>query len=609
MALASSVWTHLRRDQMQLRMEADVRRLLRRAANPFLLASCPLAQALCEATGIANPQAALRYAIDGAFAQGAADPRLRQMLLSSIDHGESAIKGSDRLEVSKRHQLRRRAKGVAIVALHIRRLIGVPQLILADDESTAAADPLETIAELVSSIEPAMASRLLWLNGPNGAASAGMLAMRGRADVGVDPAAIASEFGVEISLPLVTVLSAQAKEINGTQDGTKEELWPLFGRFGRDSVETPEMRFELEWLAFLRARQRGDARQMERVARNLKRLSLNRTSWLSRALLAQAEAKIRCALLPEALELLDEIDRRGLRNFAVIDLAYSSALRSEVLLQQGDDASAERVAAGSHVVLQNRHFAEWRCQTTIARACLRLRRPWNFEGMRSDLRPDAWDLVALAVERVRHTIAAGARDGAPAREVYDVTVRRGYEGLAARAAAALAAVYEPKTRERRAWSLRALEHLLAVRDRSTGCDLFPFDRDSAEEKSVLDVDDAMVDLVYAALIAAIPQLRPESKSALQAARTFVLRLFDFVVGAPSAHDVDETIHALDSAAPSFAQFLRHFADDAFEILDTSFRAIVAMPRRADAERRLNLAMRSLTMLIQPSDGLRRFLVG
>ena len=66
-------------------LESEVRRLLRRAANPFLLAANPLAQALCEATTTSDAQAALRTTIERAFRGGFQERRLGEMLLRSIE--------------------------------------------------------------------------------------------------------------------------------------------------------------------------------------------------------------------------------------------------------------------------------------------------------------------------------------------------------------------------------------------------------------------------------------------------------------------------------------------------------------------------------------------
>lgn len=606
MAVALSL-TYMRtsvqpRDGMQLRMEADVRRLLRRASNPFLLASCPLAQALCETTGIPNAQAALQYAIDGAFQEGAREARLRQMLLSSLNDGTPASDPTELTRVSKRHFQRRRAKAVSILALHVRRLIGGPHLAAVDDANAAAADPLETIAELVSSFEPAMASQIFRLGGPHSAASANMLALRDRVDVGADLDGVAGELG-DISLPLVAILNAQARLISGRHADGAEQLWPLFDRSRQDSTGTLEMRFELEWLAFLRARQRGDARQMDRIARSLRRLAANRAAWLLRALLALAEARIRCGMLHEAVAMLDEADRRGLRNFAVTELACSSALRSEIFLQQGDDAAAERLASGAYVVLRKRHFAAWRCQTTVARARLRLGRAWSCPDDLAELSETAWDRVALSIEHSRHRLAEGdAREArSEAREALAIAAARGYDALAARAAATLAATYERGAKKRES-SLQALSLLLATRDRSVACDLF------ACEEAACDRD--LTALLHDKLVNAIPQLRPHSGRETDAAQRFLDRLrAQAVNGSLPPQEFDRAIEALDSQAPSFAQYLRHFLSDATDIVETLFAAVVAPQHRSEMQQRLKTALRSLADSMRPDDNLRRFLVG
>jgi hypothetical protein len=363
------------------------------------------------------------------------------------------------------------------------------------------------------------------------------------------------------------------------------------------------MRFELEWLAFLRARQRGDARQMDRIARSLRRLAANRAAWLLRALLALAEARIRCGMLHEAVAMLDEADRRGLRNFAVTELACSSALRSEIFLQQGDDAAAERLASGAYVVLRKRHFAAWRCQTTVARARLRLGRAWSCPDDLAELSETAWDRVALSIEHSRHRLAEGdAREArSEAREALAIAAARGYDALAARAAATLAATYERGAKKRES-SLQALSLLLATRDRSVACDLF------ACEEAACDRD--LTALLHDKLVNAIPQLRPHSGTETDAAQRFLDRLrAQAVNGSLPPQEFDRAIEALDSQAPSFAQYLRHFLSDATDIVETLFAAVVAPQHRSEMQQRLKTALRSLADSMRPDDNLRRFLVG
>ena len=128
---------------------------------------------------------------------------------------------------------------------------------------------------------------------------------------------------------------------------------------------------------------------------------------VSRAVSAQAEAAIRCGHLEEAAALLDYSDRQSLRSLALREMACTNELRAEVALQRGDDVSAERFAMGAYLLLQGRHHVAYRCQTTIARARLRLVEPWSPPRDIGILPESAWDCVALKIERARHSFAEG----------------------------------------------------------------------------------------------------------------------------------------------------------------------------------------------------------
>ncbi len=389
-------------------LEAELRRLLRRARNPFLLSASPLAQALCETTGIVSPQEALESVIAGAFGGGFQESRLRDMLLASLKVTRET-KIPEALQLSRRHLLRRRAKAVAILASHIRKVFGSAEIVdftEHGDAATAPLDPLDAIAGIVSNIEPGMASRIFRLGGPQSVANASVLVIRERTEKGADFDEIEAHDRY-VDRSLVAVLRAQSQLVSGKDGAAEGGLWPLFARAARESSDSAEVPFELEWSAFLRARQRGDAHQMDRIARNVKRLAGDRPPLVLRALLADAEAKIRRGHLQDAACILDAADRRGLRTFALTELAGSSALRSEIALQRGDDAAAARLATGAYLVLRGRHFGAYRCQVSVARARLRLGESWSAPEDIGALSAPAWDRVALDVEAARHLLAAG----------------------------------------------------------------------------------------------------------------------------------------------------------------------------------------------------------
>jgi hypothetical protein len=596
---------------MQLRMEADVRRLLRRASNPYQLAALPLAQALCEATGILNAQAALQHVIESAFHESPQEARFRDLLLSSEAEAATCDRNERWFQVSKRHLQRRRAKAVSVLAQHVRKLVGGPQLVVVEDRNGGAVDPLETLAELVSSIEPATASRIFGLGGLESNVDAAMLTIRGQIDVGHEIGEMNAGLPRDISPPLAAVLNAQARQISGTHAAAKRELWPLLKQAERDSNDDSEVRFELEWLAFLRACHGGDARQMERVAINLRRIAHGRAVWLLRALLAQADAEIRRGRIEHAAALLDETERRSLRNFALVQLASASALRAEIALQIGDDASAERLASGAYFVLRGRHFDAYRCQVTIARAALRRGKPWAYPEDLGNLAPSSWDRAALEVERARGLVGAGNIESARrcAGDAFRTAVELKYDGLAARAAAALGATFNRRRRQRRDWYLRALSYLLDTRDRLAGCDLFGVARERDDSFSA-QLLEAIPEVLYDRLTSAVPQLRVQSERESALARAFLKSLSLYVLGyGLDTARLQDAIEALDAGAPFFAQYALHFLEDATDIFATLFAAVAARGQQAEVGDRLTGALQSFVAGVRRREHCRSFLVG
>jgi hypothetical protein len=586
--------------------------MLRRARNPFLLSANPLAQALCETTGIANPQGALESVISGAFSEGFQESRLRDMLLSSVKVAEES-KPPETSKLSMRHLQRRRAKAVAILASHIRNVLGAAMTVTVEGDgyaTTTALDPLDAIAELVSNFEPIMASRIFRLGGPQSVANARVLVIRERADKGAD--FDEAETFDHVDRSLVAVLRAQSHLVSGKDGAAEGALWPLFARIAPGSSDLADVPFELEWLAFLRARQRGDAHQMDRVARNVKRLAGDRPVWALRALLADAEAKIRRGRLQEAACMLDAADRRGLRTFALTELASSSALRSEIAFQRGDDAAAERLATGAYLVLRARHLGAYRCQVSVARARLRLGESWRCPEDIGALSLPAWDRVALNVEVARHLLAAGdvGRSRACALEAFQIATDRKYNGLAARAAATIGATFGPATQRRRVWRFRALTQLAVTRDLSNSCDLLVLEQHELSATLRCGHESELIGLIHSGLMTAVPMLCAESQAEGQASRKFLSGLIASALRHSRECDrLESVIAAVETNAPSFAQYFVHFLDETRAVVHTVLQAIVEPNDRAKAEYHLDAALRVVAERTRPRDNFRQFLVG
>ncbi len=588
-----------------------MRRMLRRANDPLRLAAFPLVQSLCELTGTPSAQKALGKVIETAFRDVWPETRLRDLLLTADPEGRVFRDQTARqLQVSTRHLQRRRAKAVSILALHIRNLISESDARAVEDR--ALADPLETIAELVSDIEPALAARILRLGGPQSAERANLLAIRASVDAGHETESTIADARQHAFSPLFATFRAQSKTINGKEREAQQELWPIFTRAARDSTDSTEVQFELEWLAFLRARYRGIVPQMTRVASNINRLAQTRPAWVSRSLLAQAEARLRSGRLQDALVLLDRAERHGLRRLALRQLASASVLRAEIALQRGDDAAAERLASGAYAILQERHCDAYRSQTTLSRAALRLQKPWACEGDLENLSPTAWDRVFIDIERARHLIVEGAIDRARdwARDSYVIASTLAYHGLAARAAATIGATFSGKSRQRRHWCVRALSHLLITRDRSMGCDLFLPEAEGSVAGLFPGFDEAIPGVLYEALESAIPPLRRTLQVEAASARIFLRQLSAFVLGVTVSDDrLIRSIETIGSDAVAFTQYVAHFLEDAADVLETAFAAIAGARGRSGTDQRLAHALRSFAGAVQPRDDVRRFLVG
>jgi hypothetical protein len=351
---------------------------------------------------------------------------------------------------------------------------------------------------------------------------------------------------------------------------------------------------------------------MDRVARNVKRLAGERLPWVLRAILADAEAKIRRGRLRDASSILDVAERRGLRTFALTELACSSALRSEIALQRGDDAAAERLATGAYLVLRTRHFGAYRCQGLVARARLRLGESWTCPEDIGALALPAWDRVALNVEIARHLLAAGdvKRSRACGLEAFQIAADRKYAGVAARAAATVGATFGTTTQRRRAWRFRALTHLMVTRDLSVGCDLFALEQRELSAALRSGPESELTGLIYDGLLTAVPMLRAESHVEGHASRTFLCALVAWTLGhSREADRFENAIAALETNAPSFAQYFVHFSEEARAVIHTVLQAITQASERAKAEYHLDAAMLAVAERVWPRDNSRQFLVG
>ena len=587
-------------------LEATVRRMLHRASDPYRLAAFPLAQALCEATGIANAQAALRHVVDAAFGSGERQMRLRDLIVAADLEGRASRSEHAReLALSRRHLQRQRAEAVAMLSVHIRSLIGGLHVGAFDDKA-GPGDPLDALAGFVSHVEPEVAAKLYALSGTSAPSKCDLLELRGRLESGGDTGAVAFERFAGPARSLAAVLCAQADERSGLQARAKADLQPVLVSSDRGACES-ELRFELEWLAFLRARHRGDACELARIARNLRRIAQDRADWSSRAMLAQAEAATRRGALREAQTHLDDATAIAIRAADVCLLALACCARGEMELEREDAAQAERLASGAYVTLRGRHVDAYRALATVARARAKRSRPWSRPREIDDLPATAWYRIALDVEWARSSYEDGmvalARE--QAESAYAAATAIGAAVLAARAAATVAAACDGDTR--RTWTVCALSHLTATRDWSAVHDTFVDLPVRSHGADVQTFADDLAGVLYAALLQLIPQLGLDGDGSAGAARGLLRALCAYALDARAGDVLEAATAAVCERAGSFAFFASKFAEDFEDIVLLPLAAIAPKAARADVERRLRGALAHLWSVVRP--GARQVLVG
>jgi hypothetical protein len=192
-----------------------------------------------------------------------------------------------------------------------------------------------------------------------------------------------------------------------------------------------------------------------------------------------------------------------------------------------------------------------------------------------------------------------------ARSAFDASIRSGFRGLAARAAATLGALAPAHSQVRRDWLLKAYAHHLVTRDRFAAYDLFS----GIEELDSQSFQEDTAVALYAALVAAIPQLGIDPYDSKDAATNYLRHLGRYILdtGEPSTA-LDEAQDRCAADSRSFAQFFLRFQ---VEVEDIICAASIALSKNRDAhsiEVRLRLALEAFAHRVRPV-AMRHFLVG
>jgi hypothetical protein len=566
-------------DDEQRRMAKAVLYMLHRVRKPYDLARAPFADALCRATGIPSAASALRFVVEEALpGNDARTDRLRGLLLWDFSSEENLGKVASRMHISRRHLQRFRAEAVSAVAYHVRKLLGTR---CAGDgaEQVRTGTSLDHLADLAAVVEPGAAATIHQLTGAGVSESLQLVRLRAALEQGsaIGDEAYANHPGV----PRAVV--AQFVALSNEMNGHPQSDLPLAPESSQRY--SPAMRFELEYMAFLRARQRGFVLEMQTIAASLRRLAGERGGALPLALQCQADANLRAGDVANAHLHLDLAGRLTFSRNDLRQFAAATMLQSKIALYENDTRRAEELASGAYAVLNRHHRDAYACAVLISQARRQRGAPWRPSLDASRLPRGSWDRIAVDIEHARHLTSEGRRKRAArlAARAFAFASAAGFEGLAARAAGVMYGITAagPRRDEALRWRADAVARLLRTQDRLLCVGLL------AGDEPPMAADEQLLDAMYRRLCVFVPQMLGDDVHQRRTVRN-VLESGLAALDEPArmAPGIRASAEAAGEADSALAHYCRQAAAGIAEILSmtgAALRGTAPVETRAVAE--------------------------
>ena len=557
-------------------IERLLRWLFRRVATPAKIASDPFARSICRATGVANPANALRGIVFTALrGRDAIESRQRDVLLALSFEGRDVSTVAERLHFSRRHVLRVKSEAIAAVAGHVRALLASSAEELSEAPQMSG-DPFEDLAEMVSKAEPKVAASISRLGEFATSARSQLLALRAKVDHGGELDASAYDEFAKVPEALVSACIEFSLESGGSDPISIDREALLAGPNQFDDAT----KFEIEHLAFVRARQFDRPLEMRAVAHNLTRLAAVGSSAAGKALLCRADASLRLGDIADARALLEQSGRLTFHRNDVQLFAATMILNAKIALFEGDAERAEDLAVAAYIALQG-HRDAYVCQMLIAEARLALGRAWAPPDEAAALQPNAWSRIAMDVEHARTMLRDGDVSGAErtAASARSRAASLEYAGLATIAAATLAACAAARGDDAgaRRWDVDTLAGLLETNDFLLAA------RVCRDRPLVAGVREELAGVVRRRLCVSIPQMLADDARQQGAFEFFVTELLDVLADrSRPLSSLDEALERVCETESAFAYFGSRTADDVERV--ASLTAIALADRREWAGR-------------------------
>ncbi len=558
-------------------VERSLRWLFRRTAAPAKIAGDPFARSICRATGVANPANALRGIVFAALGGNEAiEARQRDVLLALSFEGRDVSSVAQRMHFSRRHVLRVKSEAISTVAEYVRTLLASDAEELAEAPQMSG-DPFEDLAEMVSKAEPKVAASISRLGEFATSARSQLLALRAKVDNGIELDASAYAEFAKVPEALVSACVEFSRESSGADPISIDREAALLAGPNQFDDAT---KFEIEHLAFVRARQCDRPLEMRAVAHNLARLAAVGSSAAGKALLCRADASLRLGDIADARGLLEQSGRLTFHRNDVQLFAGTMILNAKIALFEGDAERAEDLALAAYIVLQG-HRDAYVCQMLIAEARLALGTAWGPPDEASGLRPNAWSRIAMDVEYARTMLRDGDVRGAVgvATSARSRAVSLEYVGLKTLAAATLAACAAARGDDAgaRRWDVDTLAGLLETNDFLLAAGV------CRARTLVAGVREDLASVVRRRLCVSIPQMLADDAGQRAAFEAFVMELLKVLAdGSRPLSSLDNAIERVCASESAFAYFAPRTVDDVERV--ASLAAIALADRREWAGR-------------------------
>ena len=358
--------------------------------------------------------------------------------------------------------------------------------------------------------------------------------------------------------------------------------------------------FEIESVAFARAKQRGFARETVAVAANLERLACTMESRGPEAATYRAEAELGLDNAAEAISLLDRAKQAAYGNGDLVQLARISIVRAKAAYLSRDYRRAYRFAGQAYDVLRGRDASAREALVVWARARRASENAFAFPQDATRWAPSACSRVALGIELARHLLSSD-RDTAErlAGAAFFAAELHGYEGMAARAAATLGACRVATDEAGGAeWFSVALSRLLRTGDFSLAHDLFAFDRLRAETTIFERLQERLGDALAARLCVIVPQTSGDTRKQRAAVCDLVKAVVNVVSSDAMVDSLDPPIAAVNAANCALAHYAARVCEFA-ESLELALGALAYFERREVIARRARAATAYVARTLVP----------